>query len=149
MFLPGRWYTLWACLLRSRKREQCFKLPIHKILSGEDRQQKQCHKARKQKQILKMKATQPFPFLSFRFVCFVCLDILPTWIYVHGVSGADGGEKRLSDLVDLEIWMVVSHHLGELNQGPLWEQYVLLPLIHLSSPKTMIFQSQDSSVCYG
>lgn len=50
-----------------------------------------------------MKATQPFPLLSFRFVCFVCLDILPTWIYVHGVSGADGGEKRLSDLVDLEI----------------------------------------------
>lgn len=68
-----------------------------------DRQQKQSHKARKQKQILKMKATQSFPLFSFTFDCFVCLDILPTWIYVHCVSGADGGQKRLSDLVDLEI----------------------------------------------
>lgn len=50
-----------------------------------------------------MKATQSFPLFSFTFDCFVCLDILPTWIYVHSVSGADGGQKRLSDLVDLEI----------------------------------------------
>lgn len=61
-------------------------------------------------------------------------------MYVHCVPGADGDQKRLSDLVDLEMWMVVSHHLGELNQGPLWEKYV-----HLTSDPSLQSQNYDFS----
>lgn len=127
MFLFGRWYTLWACLLRSRKREQCSKLPIHKILSGKTGNKNNAVRQENKNKYWRWKLLkQSFPLFSFRIVCFVCLDILPTWIYMHCASGADGGQKRLSGLLDPEIWMVVSHHLGELNQGPLWERYAPL-----------------------
>lgn len=42
----------------------------------------------------------------------MCMTVLPTHIYVHHVCLVPTGQKRASDPLKLELWMVVSYHDG-------------------------------------
>ena len=48
-------------------------------------------------------------------------------MYVYHLSaGAHRGQQRLSDPLELALWIAVSYHVGEPNPGPLQQQQVLL-----------------------
>lgn len=44
--------------------------------------------------------------LDLFYECFTCV-----WKYTVCIPGAHGGRKRGSDLLELELWMVVSCHV--------------------------------------
>lgn len=55
------------------------------------------------------------------------------------MPGAHGGQKRESDPLELEMRIVVNHHVGgcwELNSDPLQQQQVLFTARRLSCPET-------------
>lgn len=90
-----------------------------------------------------------FPFLficlfSFKafiylFVCFMSMNILLAYVYTMYMPGACRGQKKLSDLLKLELQMVVGCHVGagnHQNPGSLEEQRVLLtPGLSLLPPQ--------------
>lgn len=93
-----------------------------------------------------------FPFLficlfSFKAfislcVCFfiMCVNILLAYVYTMYVSGACRGQTKLSELLKLELQMVVGCHVGagnHQNPGPLEEQRVFLTPGWPSCPLTI------------
>lgn len=46
------------------------------------------------------------------------MSILLAWMYVHHMcpGAGRGKKKRVSDLLDLELWMVMNHHVGSGKQ---------------------------------
>lgn len=66
-------------------------------------------------------------------MCTVCLP------------SARGTQTQVSHLQDLELWMVVSHHLSPRDSpGPLQEQQVLLATAeHLSAPLLLLLVIED------
>jgi hypothetical protein len=56
---------------------------------------------------------------------FMCMSVLPACVYVYHVCSAHGGQKSVSDL--LELWVTDGCEplceCWELNPGPLQEQY--------------------------
>lgn len=56
-----------------------------------------------------------FSFLKifkFLFKC-VCVSV---WVYATMCVGAHGDQKRKKDPLELELWKVVSHHVGAEDQ---------------------------------
>lgn len=54
-----------------------------------------------------------FPFLDLFIFIFMLVCVLPACIYVYHVCAhVCGGQKRASDTLELEIWLLVSHHVG-------------------------------------
>lgn len=81
--------------------------------------------------------------LSFIYLCvcfFMCVNILLAYVYTMYVSGACRGQTKLSDLLKLELQMVVGCHVGagnHQNPGPLEEQRVFLTPGWPSCPLTI------------
>lgn len=40
----------------------------------------------------------------------MCMSILRTWMWTTCEPGALGGQKRMSDPLELELQMIMSHH---------------------------------------
>ena len=54
--------------------------------------------------------------LFYVYECFGCMYVCPPCC----MSGVCGGQKNSLDLLEVELWMVVSHHVGAGNGiGPL------------------------------
>lgn len=49
-------------------------------------------------------------FIIFRFIYFVLCAFLPSYRYVQCIRGV---QKRASDVPEPELWMVLSHHVGD------------------------------------
>lgn len=49
---------------------------------------------------------------------FMCMSVLPVYMYVctMSVSDAHGGQKKELDTLKLELWRVVSYHVGAENR---------------------------------
>ena len=60
----------------------------------------------------------------------ICLHVCPS---IMCVPGAQSGQSRVSDPLEQELQMAVSHLVGA-GTVPVEEQPVLLTLSHLSSP---------------
>lgn len=49
---------------------------------------------------------------------FICTNVLPTYSYVHVCEvSTQGGQKSVSDHMELELQMIVIHHEGPGNQA--------------------------------
>ena len=49
----------------------------------------------------------------FLLLYFTCMSILPKCVSVHHVHATCGGQKRVSDSLELELGMPVGHHVSE------------------------------------
>jgi hypothetical protein len=45
------------------------------------------------------------------------IDVLPTYLCITCMPGAHGGQKWVLDPLELELQMVVSSHLGAVDQA--------------------------------
>lgn len=83
---------------------------------------------------------QSFHLFICVFVFFMCVNILLAYVYTMYMSGACRGQTKLSDLLKLELQMVVGCHVGagnHQNPGPLEEQRVFLTPGWPSCPLTI------------
>jgi hypothetical protein len=62
------------------------------------------------------------------------MSVFPACIYVYRVYGTHTSQKRESDTMELELWMVMSHHIGaESWMQVLFKNGCSEKLIHLYS----------------
>ena len=66
---------------------------------------------------------QPSNVAIFIFIYFMCMMFcLSEYMCTPCILAAGGGQKRASDLLELELQMVVSHHFNPGNETPvLWK----------------------------
>lgn len=62
----------------------------------------------------------------------MCMGDLPVFVCASHACSAHRGQKRLLDLLEVELQMVVSPHVGAGNSGPLEERSY--PLSDPASP---------------
>ena len=74
-----------------------------------------------------------------------CLHVRQCTTHVHDASGS---QKRVSELIELELWMIVSCYVGDRKRAQVLcqEHLCSLPLSHLSSPKMLILNSFSPSL---
>jgi hypothetical protein len=54
--------------------------------------------------------------LCFLKIYFICINILPVCVYcITHAPGAHRGQKKDLDLLELNVWMVLSHYVGAGN----------------------------------
>lgn len=51
-------------------------------------------------------------------VMHVCMMHVRMYIWTTCILDAHEGQKRVLDVLELELWMAVSHHVGSGNQTP-------------------------------
>lgn len=66
---------------------------------------------------------------SYVGVCFTCMYI---YVHIHVYSGL-GDQRRLSDPLELELYRVMSHHVGSRILVPLTAEHLGIPLLILLS----------------
>lgn len=74
----------------------------------------------------------------------LCLNNVKCIIFV---PGAQEGQRRTSDPLELQLQMIVTHHVENLAPVFLQVQQMLLPLSHLSSPNPN-FSSKEVFVLF-